>query len=286
MGHQRLGPIPKSKAFSKIIEMVTGFPSAGNVRGGSGAGAGSGGGGGAGDVSILEDVEAIAAATLEAASGGLEEIARDEGLTDVFYLMTQLVLAARDAEGWRERFSELGISLRDDSGMFEFTSELRYAIQDRFDDRCVYTDVAEMARKSAIDAIQSLASDKATTLFGSGPDELRDAIRELSTKKGFAKLGRSFFAGFLSQYLNFYLCKETPNAVREGRLDGMEGIRQFENALDRHCHESAKVVEEFCGTWYTKKEWQEGITPENAADAAAYAVSKLQKELEKQGGGE
>lgn len=273
MGHQRLGPIPKTRAFSKVIELVSGFPS-----GGGGSGAES-------NKSILEDVELIASATLEAAKDGLDQVSRDEGLIDVFFVLTQLVLAARDEEGWRARFERLGIRLQDNAGMFEFASELRHVIQDRFDDRGIYTDIAEMARKAAIDSIKSLVADKAITLFGTGAVELRDAIRELSTKKGFARLGRSFFAGFLSQYLNFYLSKATPNAVREGRLDGVEGIREFEAALNRYCFESAKVVEEFCGTWYTKREWQEGINPQNAANAASFAVSKLRSELEKQGGG-
>ncbi|MEX1042887.1 MAG: hypothetical protein WDZ51_19795 [Pirellulaceae bacterium] len=266
MGHQRLGKIPKSKAFAEVVALISGAP-------------GEGGG-----IAIIEDVQNIAAATLVAAEAGLNQARDDSGLCDTFYLLTQLVLAARDEKNWRERFADLGISLSDDAGMFELVSEIQYTLQDRSDQRNAYSDIAEMARKSAIDAVKSLAGPHSTTLFGTGPDELRDAVRKLSTKKGFAELGRTFFGGVLSQYLNFYICKETPNAVREGRLDGMEGLREFEDALDRHCYQSAKIVQNFCGDWYSKTEWREGIDPQNTSRAVAFAIEKLQRELRQQGG--
>ncbi|MCA9047417.1 MAG: hypothetical protein KDA89_01735 [Planctomycetaceae bacterium] len=137
MGHQRLGRIPKSKSFQQVVALISGFA---GVVGGTGGGAG---------ISIFDDVEAIAASTLAAAQSGLTEARSDSGLCDTFYLLTQLVLAARDETNWRQRFSELGISLDDNDGMFESASELQYAIQDRFDEKKAYSDVAEMARKAA-----------------------------------------------------------------------------------------------------------------------------------------
>ncbi len=269
MGHQRLGTIPKSKPFAQVVAMITG---------------GIGGTGGAAGGSILGDVENIAAATLAAAETGLNQARNDAGLCDTFYLLTQLVLAARDEANWRGEFAKLGITLSDDAGMFEFASEMQSAIQDRLDERNAYSDIAEMARKSAVDAVNSLAGPHATSLFGTGPEELRDAVRTLSTKKGFAELGRTFFGGILKQYLNFYISKETPNAVREGRLNGVDGLREFESALERHCYQSAKIVQEFCGDWYSKTEWREGIDPQNTSRAVAFAIEKLQRELAQQGG--
>ncbi|MEP4338933.1 MAG: hypothetical protein ABJ360_21570, partial [Roseobacter sp.] len=197
-----------------------------------------------------------------------------------------LVLSARDEANWRERFSELGIALDEDDGMFEFAQNLQYSLQDSFDELGTYSDIAEMSRKSAVESVRRLAGPQSVTLFGSGPEELRDAIRTLSTKNGFSQLGRNFFAGILSQYLNFHLCKETPNAVREGRLDGIEGLREFELALDAHCYESARIVHDFCGDWYSKTNWREGITLENTSRAVAFAIEKLQRELDKQEKGE
>lgn len=271
MGHQRLGKIPKSKPFTQVVALISGT---------------AGGGGGAAGVSIVEDVEDIAAATLTAAQAGLDEARNDSGLCDTFYLLTQLVLAARDEANWRERFVELGITLGADAGMFEFVSELQYAIQDRLDERNSYSDIAEMARKAAVDAVNSLAARHAASLFGTGPEELRDAVRKLSTRKGFAELGRTFFGRLLSQYLNFFICKETPNAVRNGRLNGVDGLREFESALDDHCYQSAKIVGDFCGDWYSKTEWREGIDPLNTSRAVAFAIEKLQRELAQQRGGQ
>lgn len=271
MGHQRLGKIPKSKPFQHVVGLISG------AVGSSGVGVGVG-------TSIVDDVETIAAATLIAAEEGLNRARHDSGLCDTFYLLTQMVLAARDDQNWRQRFSELGISLSKDAGMFELTSALQSAIQDRQDERGEYSDISEMARKAAVDAVNSLAGPHAATLFGTGPEELRDAVKRLSTKKGFAELGRTFFGGLLKQYLNFFICKETPNAVRVGRLNGVEGLQDFESALDRHCYQSAKIVQDFCGDWYSKTEWRERIDPSNTSRAVAFAIEKLQRELAHQRG--
>jgi len=268
MGHQRLGKIPKSKRFSQVVALISG-------NSGEHGAAGS---------SILPNVEDIAAATLAAAEIGLNEARYDLGLCDTFYLLTQLVLAARDEENWRDRFSELGIKLGDNAGLFEFAAELQHAIQDRFDQRRAYSDVAEMARKSAVNALKSLVGKEAVSLFRTGPEDLHEAVRKLSTKSGFSDLGQAFFGNFLCQYLNFYISKETPNAVREGRLDGISGLQEFETALSRHCHQSAKIVHDFCGAWYSKTQWREGIDRQNSTKAVSFAIEKLSRELSKQGG--
>jgi len=139
-----------------------------------------------------------------------------------------------------------------------------------------------MAQQAAGEAISALAAPNAQTLFGSGRNELLDALRRLSTKKGFARLGQIFFARFMSRFLNFYLSRMTAACVGSDRLHNIGEVTRFDEALDRHCEESAVVVRDFCGGWYSKTEFQEGISLRNTSKFMAVAMKKLQDELARQ----
>ena len=67
MGHSRLGWLPQTYRWQDVVELLT--------QGGSAA--------------------AVADATLDAAHKGLEMAARDRGLHYVFWLLTQVALAAK-----------------------------------------------------------------------------------------------------------------------------------------------------------------------------------------------
>jgi hypothetical protein len=60
-------------------------------------------------------------------------------------------------------------------------------------------------------------------------------------------------------------------------------VAEFNHALERHCDQSARIVRDFCGEWYSKTEHQTGISPSNASRFLAVAVKKLSNELEQQG---
>jgi hypothetical protein len=258
MGHQRLGNIPKSKKWAAVVD---------DVVGGSGL--------------AHEDVGSIAALTLEAARPALEKSKNDPGLRYTFYLLTQIVLAARRAD-WRERLSSAGISISPEASLFDLTAGVQAAVDDHVARHGRPTDISEMAQQAAGEALASLAGASATTLFGSGGEYLQSAIRDLSTKDGFSRLGQVFFGRFLARFLNFYLSRVTASKVGTDRLPSIAQVSQFNEALERHCHQSARIVRDFCGQWYSKTEYIEGIDPANTSRFMAVALRKLGRELAKQ----
>jgi hypothetical protein len=264
MGHQRLGDIPKSRKWAAVVAAVAE----------EGAGAGS-----LGDA-VLE----VADLTLDAAKAGLQRAIDDPGLRYTFYLLTQIVLAAREPD-WQQRLGRIGIDLSEDSTLFDFTAEVQDAIDRHLASYGRPTDISEMAQQAAGQAIAELAGPNAKTLFGSGAIELQDAIRKLSTKSGFARLGQRFFGCFVSRFLNFYLSRVTAGQVGGPRLGQVRELSQFNEALEHHCNQSSRIVHDFCGEWYSKTEFQDGIDRENTSRFMAIALKKLQAELEKQRGG-
>jgi hypothetical protein len=105
----------------------------------------------------------------------------------------------------------------------------------------------------------------------------------LSTKKGFGQLGQKFFARFVARFLNFHLSRASASGLGAPRLQDLGYIGEFNEALATHCEESARIVRDFCGAWYSKTEYEQGIDPTNSARFLAIAVRKLKSELRHQG---
>lgn len=262
MGHTRLGVIPTSRKWKAVVASIaeSGTDSA---------------------PSFVLDVAEIAHRTLDAAEVGLERAIGDEGLRYTFFLLTQIALAAREKD-WHGPLSEAGISIEAGDSVFQLTTKMQIAIDDHVTAESRATDVSEMAQQAAGEAIAELVRHKATTLFGSGEKELQAAIHSISTKKGFADLGQKFFGRFMSHFLNFYLSRATAANVGNGPIRDILGVSNFNRDLERHCEETAQIVRQFCGEWYSKTQFVEGISIENTSRFMAVALSKLQAELQRQ----
>ena len=264
MGHTRLGAIPKTRLWTEVVEQVAG---AGLASGAAQASA---------------DMAAIAAKTLEAAQKALDKAVDDAGVRYTFYLLTQVALASR-ARDWETELGRHGIRLSRESSLFDFTAEVQAAI-DRHVGRSPSgaTDLSEIAQQSVGEAILSLAGKRTASLFGGDSVDVRDAIRSLSTKKGFGELGQRFFGRFLGRFLNFYLSRVTAAQLGRQRLRELGDIAQFNEALRSHCDQSARIVRDFCGAWYSKTQYEQGIDLENTSRFLAVAMQKLRSELEQQ----
>jgi hypothetical protein len=141
------------------------------------------------------------------------------------------------------------------------------------------TDLSEMAQQSAGEALLSLACARTASLFTGSSTDARNAIRSLSTKTGFGKLGQRFFGRFVARFLNFYLSRATAATLGGRQMQDLGDIGQFNKALQVHCDQSARIVRDFCGEWYSKTEYQKGIDLGNASKFLAVAVKKLRSEL-------
>jgi hypothetical protein len=97
-------------------------------------------------------------------------------------------------------------------------------------------------------------------------------------------LGQQFFARFVARFLNFHLSRATAAGLGAPRLQNLGDIGEFNEALAIHCEESARIVRDFCGDWYSKTEYEQGIDLANSSRFLAVAVKKLRSELQHQGG--
>jgi hypothetical protein len=265
MGHTRLGEVPKTHKWSELVDRISGSGRTGDVA----------------SADVI--VGMIAAQTLEATQRSLKKAASDPGVLYTFYLITQIALAAR-ASNWEKALGAHGIRLSEDSTVFDFTVEMQSAIDRHVGaSRSGSTDLSEIAQQSAGEAIASLAGPRTISMFGGGSDDVRNAIRSVSNKKGFGDLGQRFFGRFVARFLNFYLSRVTAASLGSPRLRDLGDIAQFNDALRVHCDESARIVRDFCGEWFSKTVYREGIDLKNTSRFLAVAFKKLRSELDRQG---
>jgi hypothetical protein len=265
VGHTRLGTLPKTRKWNELLKHIAQPRLSSNVA-----------------ETAAADVNAIAARTLGASQHALAKVAQDPGVGYTFYLLTQLALASRTSD-WETALDQHGIRLSSASTVFDLTVELQGAI-DRYLLRTQPgpTDLSEMAQQSAGEALLSLAGLRTANLFGGSSADAKNAIRSLSTKAGFGKLGQRFFGRFVARFLNFYLSRATAATLGSTRVQNLGDIAEFNKALDLHCQQSARIVRDFCGDWYSKTEYQKGIELSDASKFVAVAVKKLGKELKQQ----
>jgi hypothetical protein len=131
MGRTRLGTVPKTRKWNELVEQIAGTGLTTDVA------------------TAAINISAIAARTLDAVRKGLDKAVDDSGVRYTFYLLTQVALASPTSD-WKSALSQHGISLSNNSTIFDFTTEVQDAI-DRYISRnpAGATDLSEIAEQSA-----------------------------------------------------------------------------------------------------------------------------------------
>jgi hypothetical protein len=116
--------------------------------------------------------------------------------------------------------------------------------------------------------------------FDPTPEEVRLAIAKLAAPERVARLAREFFARLTRHHLDYYLSRTLADQVGPGRrLPTIADQSAFSSALDQHCREASRIVENFAGGWFSKAIYEGGITPAKARNFAFVALGKISAEL-------
>jgi hypothetical protein len=254
MGHQRLGILPTTRRWRQVIALITG-----------GAGA-----------------EAVAAATADAAEASLKAASDDTALRHAFWLLTQIPLAAR-TPNFGIALRNLGLEIGDRPSLVEIASAMMSAIDKVSVDSGRMTDLSEMATKAATESLIAVADRESVTLFGEtyAADEARSALHGLATERQFGVLARDFMSRLTRHCLDYFLSRELPNHVGiNQRFQSLKDHDAFEKALALHCRETARIMEKFASGWYSKANFEGGITRDKAGAFVHVAFKKIRAELQ------
>ena len=251
MGHIRLGRLPATKPWNKVVELL---------RAGS-------------------DIGALADETANAAETELQSAKGDPSLAYTVWLLTQLPLAAR-SEQYRERLGELGFDAGAEESVLSLVAGFSRAVHRNVAGRNDRTDLGELALQAAAESLSKLMRGGTALLFGSDAEDVQCELSRLATKDGFAGLAREFFASLTQKTLEYYISRELPNHVGPDRtIPSIEGQVAFRSALEKHCREASEIVETFAGGWYSKSNFEGTLNPTTAQGFTDYALKKMRDEL-------
>src|ERR1700731_889962 len=252
MGHIRLGTLPKTQKWQRVVGLIAG-----------GA-----------------DVERIAAASADAAEHGLERASQDQGLAHAFWLLTQIPQAARQSD-FADPLSQLGLTVSSRPTLLEIVAAFTSAVDRHVSESGKRSDLGEMAQHAAAETLTSIAGRELPSLFGATARDVQQALAKLGTSDRFIIGARDFFSGLTSRSLGYFLSRELSKHVGPNkRFAAISEHRDFNAALDLHCREASRIIKEYSRDWYSKTLFQEGdISFENASDFAHGAFRKLRAEL-------
>ncbi len=252
MGHIRLGRLPRTQKWREVVDLVEHDGSAAQV----------------------------ADATVDAAEGEFFSAASDPVVVHTVWLLTQLPDAAR-SEDFAGALRELGIDVSADPSSTELAAAVGRAV-DHFAQvgASPRTDIGEIARLAAVEALADLARDDSPSLFGPVEGDVQAKVGRIATQKQFGEFARDFFARMTERVLTYYVSKELPRHVGEGhRFQTLDEQRDFQDAVALHARQAARIVETFAGGWYSKARFEKDLTPERTGRFVAYAMKKMRREL-------
>lgn len=256
MGHIRLGELPRTRKWSQVVALLEG---------------------GAGTAQVAN-------ATINAAEKEIRSAGQDKGVVETVWLLSRLPLAAR-SDNFAEALRNCGLSVSDSPGLMEIIGAVSDVIDSRMPNCKGRTDLGEMAQMAAAETLTAVIGGRTQSLFGTTPDDVRNAFSKLATNKQFSSFAKDFFARLTNKCLNYFLSRELSHHIGEKeRFPTLSQQAEFTEALETHCKESARIVEEFSGGWFSKKNWEKGgdISRQDIAAFTGYAMTKLTAEL-KQG---
>jgi hypothetical protein len=252
MGHTRLGNLPHTRKWQQVIALIE-------------AGAGT---------------AQVANATITAAERGLKKAAEDKGLVETIWLLTQLPLSAK-GDNFADALRNAGLEVLDSPGFFEVVGAFSDAIDRRLSNNGGRTDLGEMAQMAASETMTKVIGSQTQSLFGTTPEDVKNAFSKFATNRQFSMFAREFFANLTNKYLDYFVSRTVANHVGEGRrFRTLAQQGEFTKALRMHSYEASKIIEDFSGGWFSKTNWENnGISRQNAAGFAHIAMEKIVSEL-------
>jgi len=252
MGHIRIGILPKTRGWKQVIALLDSADSSSS---------------------------AVAMATAKAAKDFFSQQKNDPALAFSYWLLTQITSRAKSKD-YLEEIRKIGLDISKIENAFDFLGSITTFTRAQIKSRGATFPISEFSQLSLREVLTETIGQQSQTLFGTTQEDVILACRKYSTPNQFAKLARLYFAKVLNRVLQFFISKESPNRIGlERKFKDISDLSNFDLALEAYCFQSAKIVEEFAGGWYSKRNWQGEISEHDAKGFVAVAMEKLRAEI-------
>lgn len=261
MGHSRLGSIPKSRKWKSVLALFLASNPSENID------------------AIQQLISDTSAKAIDALQSTFCQLSNDAVFVKIFYSLVELGLAK----------NQPGNSLYEtDITSIDTTQALINAYQRHIDTyidgHAQHTDISEIAQRAACQALSVLSRNAQAKLLTNDQDVIDHIHESTKTNKGFSALAHEFFSNFTYLYLNFHLSRFSADTLGKGIISNIADVTAFNDALYRHCRQSAKIISKFSEEWVSKTKYIEGINRNNISRYIYTVTDKISKEFIHQGG--
>jgi uncharacterized membrane-anchored protein YjiN (DUF445 family) len=254
MGHERLGVLPKTKRWNKIVEELQVLSSS--------------------DV----DVAHIASETLKNVQERFESLYQDSGVRASFAFMLIFAVMAREQK--IQNFMKK--PYLDTTDKLTLTDIAR-AINDFVGKEIQSQEYSEIAKRSTVKALASWYDShkrRQLSLFDSFDNAL-SVWKELGNGSSFCEVTRLFFSNFTEYYLKYFLAREAsavlPSIIEREAFD--KNLHKHIEDISQYAFETSKITQSFAAGWFNK--WTKDRIPTEKEIIAflKYAFGKMREEL-------
>jgi hypothetical protein len=257
VGHERVGRLPRTKKWRKIVAELAGLPT------------------------TTITVPQLASSTIECVRARFLEIHKDTGVQAAFEFLVGLAATGR-TDDLSSEWSKFPIDFTNDPSPLRIAQALRIWVNGR-QESLEYRSIAE---RSATDAIATWYSRQGNQgdLFGSSGDA-ESVWGRASDGAGFCELSRLFFAKFTERYLNYFLEREASAALPtiEDRERFRDQLHQHVDQVSQHAFETAKITQSFAAGWYNRHVLRGRPSRGEVERFLSIAFGKIREELLREG---
>ena len=259
MGHTRIGRIPKSKSWEKIIELLNSSNDEAQRL-------------------SKEEIVSIANESLLATEKGLIDASNDTGVYNAIFIVAKIF----ESIATKATSSEYYIDINKIADSREFAFEIHTRVRSFLIENCISSDKSEIALKSISKSILEATAQRQLSFDGI---DSGNELKKFASKNGFAEFGQNFIANYTYSYINFFLSRISNYSVGGERLQNINQLSNFNAENQKHWNESAYIVRDLSGFWFAKNAFHEKkITPQSVRAYLSLAFKKMSSEAKTQRG--
>lgn len=260
MGHIRLGDPPATRKWREVVALLDEH-----------------------DIPIADVTRGVE----RACDKSLAQAVNDPAFVEALWLLLKIPLASRE-DDFQSALAMLGLKTPPEPTLTDILAGFVDAIERarRRGGREV-TDFSLIARNAAISALQSLTFERAPSLWRPTVEDERTTIATFASTERFGELAQRFFTNLLQGHIQYFLDREIPRHIGTGgMIRSVADTSYFEGAVHRHCQETTLIMRAFANDWLGKNRFHLGkdLTREDAAGFAAFAFTKVRRELSNRSG--